>query len=417
MEPSKLLRQAIQENLLVVDRAKGPRPVPADCQDVAAVSGASVAGTAGLRVGDWLVSIDGQPGHLCNRRLYAEFAARRHWVFYAPEGGERVDLETSGVEIGVRLRPTVPAVVAHWDPVDGDLDCLLPVWESGQWDVLYDLAWKHCQRSRQSPGLLSRLSRLSIWDTPALVLLGAALWERGRERRGMSLIDAYMEKYAENHPVSYCAVAGYYRALAHLREGFQRRAVKALRDAWKLHPFERIGARHSELAGEVLLVKRGTWVGRRFPAEYALQTLHTDPALVSQVSLADALRDMRTTQVLLVCLLGDQRGNLAYDDFLMRYLNYYTWLPRLFAGLHVITSMPERKMGEPWWDAEDLARADGLPVAVLLDEYGHVPDHAHPPSSPTVYALDSGGTVLHEGLLDPVEMWDSLAMASVQRRA
>jgi hypothetical protein len=191
--------------------------------------------------------------------------------------------------------------------------------------------------------------------------------------------------------------------------------VKYLRRSFEMHPFDRVAALHAELSEEPLPEKRGPWVTKRFPVDYDLEPLDVDPALKRHVSLPAALRDMRTYQVLLVCLLGDDRGNEAYNDFVLRYLNYHTWLPELFAGLHVITTTPERQMGQPWWDAEDLARMDGLPLQVLLDEYGHVPDHLRPPESPTVYALDSDGTVLHEGLLDPVEMWDTLALASVER--
>jgi len=415
LEPSKRLQQAIQENLLELRRTKTLRPLPEDSKRIAAVSGASVAGAAGLREGDWLVSIDGRPGHECGTRLYAEFASRRHYLFYAHATGESVDLETSGVEIGVRLQPTVPAIVAHWDPVVGDPAALVQVWEAGEWEVLQKLSWMRCRRSRKPPGLLSRLSRITHRDTPALALLGAALWERGRKRRGMALLDEYAAEHAGNWPDAYLAVATYYLALRHLGEGYQHRALKFLRKSLNLHPFDRVAALHTELSEEPLPKKRRSWVTRPFPVDYDLEPLDVDPALERKVSLPAALRDMRTHQLLLVCLLGDDRGNEAYDDFVLRYLNYYTWLPGLFAGLHVITTTPERQVGEPWWDAEDMAHADGLPVAVLLDEYGHVPDRVHPPASPTVYALDSDGTVLHEGLLDPVDMWDALALASVKR--
>jgi hypothetical protein len=102
VEPSKRLKQALQENLLKLRRTKAPQPVSEDCRRIASLSGASLAAVAGLQEGDCLVSIDGRPGHECSARLYAELASMRRYRFYAHATGELVDLETTGVEIGVR---------------------------------------------------------------------------------------------------------------------------------------------------------------------------------------------------------------------------------------------------------------------------------------------------------------------------
>ena len=90
-------------------------------------------------------------------------------------------------------------------------------------------------------------------------------------------------------------------------------------------------------------------------------------------------------------------------------MNHAYWMPDLVAGMHVIAGHTERDTGADHWVGEDLARGDGLPLLVLLDEYAKTHEKLGSPKVPRVYAIDRRGTVVHEGGLDGVDMWDALA--------
>ena len=64
-----------------------------------------------------------------------------------------------------------------------------------------------------------------------------------------------------------------------------------------------------------------------------------------------------------------------------------------------------------WFENEDEALAQSLPLEVLLDENGEVTSVVEPKGSPFIVALDRSGVVLVEGAMEQIDLWDALAKA------
>ena len=115
-------------------------------------------------------------------------------------------------------------------------------------------------------------------------------------------------------------------------------------------------------------------------------------------------------QVLIVCLLATYRGNGPYNDFMDRHLGFARHFGEFVSGLHVVTQASERPADRDYWFTnEDEALAQNLPVEILHDADGEVTHAVEPTGSPFVVALARDGTVLTEGALEQVELWDALA--------
>lgn len=408
------LENALASSLISVRREASPPPDPRDCKRIARLASNSPAAAAGLVVGDLLLEIGGQrvgPG--ARVRSYRNLVERRTWRFWSRGEGEIVELETTGVEIGVELRPSVEAIAERWHPLEGDVEDLFDLWEAGRFKALERRAWMHCAETLSPPGALSWLIRLSRRETPALLLLGIARWEQGRRDKGLPLIAEYADAHGQRFSPRFLALARYYLARRWADEEVRHRAVLLLREslaAWWIAP---AAALYEHLTGDPWPEDRGPHWMRPFPIAYDLVPIDADPNTALTFSFERAVAELAPDQVLLICILAGERGSAAYDDLLWRFVNYASWLGELVAGLHVITIRPERDVAHPeWWEAEDTARYLGLPLQVLVDERGQVTAAVQAERIPTVYAVDRTGLVLHEGQLDGVDIWDTLSLVA-----
>jgi len=402
------LHAVIERQLLAVSPGK-PGPVDlASCWRVHRVAQVSPAARLGLVPGDLLVTVDGRPLDVPPWQFHLDPANERRYRFQRPDGSFTEVLAT-GVDLGVEWVPTVERVVATWSPLDGDVLDLLPLWDAKAWEALEDLAWRRCQGVEHGPGLLARFQALRNPESPAAVLLGAALWEQGKRDAGVALIADWLARYTE--PARITAIGWLYVARQEHADDRKSRAVLALRESLGRHRLDATLALLGEWADETV-PSEGSLVGSQFPAHYELQPLDTDPEFADVVSFDEALADLGPGQVLVVCVLGRERGNAAYNDAVFRFVNHAYWLPEVIAGLHVIAGRADRQAEHDYWVAEDLARGDGLPVLVLLDDYARVAEKLGNPASPRLYLVDRHGTVAHEGGLDGVAVWDALWAAS-----
>ena len=414
MASPQWLQEAVASSLRSVVRTSVPPPAPERFKRISRLSPTSPAAAAGLVPGDLLLGIAGQRvGAGVVFEPWRSLAEERRWTFWSREEAEQVTLHTTGVELGIALRPSLEAIAQRWHPLQGDLEDLYDLWEAQRYAALERRAWMHCHESTTPPGLLSWLTTPSRRDTPGLLLLGVALWERGRVDKGHPLVLEWAENHAEGASARFRALAWYYLARHWADEGVRHRAVLLLRESLPWHRLPPAALLYEELTGEVWPEDRGRWWMRPFPLDYDLEPLDVELSSLVTVGLERALAELEREQVLLVCVLGAERGSAAYDSFMWRFVNYATWLGDLVAGLHVVTIRPERDVAHPeWWDGEDTARYLGLPVRVLLDTYGRVTSTTAPPHAPTIYALGRDGVVLHEGWLDGVDVWDTLALAA-----
>ncbi|MBI3554256.1 MAG: hypothetical protein HY077_17295 [Elusimicrobia bacterium] len=389
-----MISEFIQSQTFSLDkRPASAAPDPSHCQRIVKLAKVSVAGAAGLAEGDWLVSVDDIGADKLSLQFACDGSERRAYVFYCPASKEFVDLTASGVDIGVRLQLTRQAVAAGYKPGKATQPELAILWEAGDWENL------------------ERLAKLDVdtfgrGRTPALVFLGAAAYEQGREDDGYAIIGEYMKNYSRYWTTEYQAVGFYYMGKAQLKDGQDKEALETFMAAYEYNSYAPIMAMIEKLTGKKFrLIPR--WQGERFPIDYDLPPLG---GAGSRVSLAQTRARMKPGQVVAACLLGDYRGNGPYDEFMRHYLNFARWFGEFIVELHVVTCKADREADRPhWYKAEDRARALKIPIAFGLDA-GRVVDGAvQPGGSPLNFVLDPEGRVLHHGELEANDLWDALA--------
>jgi hypothetical protein len=398
------LYEFIRANVRSMRRETSPgTPDVSECLEVVRVAKTSIASHAGIVPGDLLVSVAGRTAAKVGTDLNRLDAGERRYQLYSPSTGERLRLETTGVPIGIEVRPSPAAITATYQ-TNPDPSLLPALWEAGKWTTLERLA----SSSVQKPGLLGRLlGRSRGRNTPALVLLGAALYERGEKRKGLALIHEYEGRYARYWTMDYFAIARYYAGKERLAAKDERGALALFEKAYELNPCGRIAGAIGKLQGRSPGKPAGI-LGRRLPLEYDLPLFDGS----GRVSLAHALETLRKGQLLAIVVLGSYRGNGPYDALMRRWAVYAGSFRDFLPALHVVTEKREREADRPdWYKGEDMLRLRSLPLALLLDRDGDVARAVQPPGSPWVFLADRERTVHHDGDLGDVEIWDALASA------
>ncbi|HET7290795.1 MAG TPA: hypothetical protein VFM88_00090 [Vicinamibacteria bacterium] len=210
--------------------------------------------------------------------------------------------------------------------------------------------------------------------------------------------------------MNFTGIALYYAALDAKRRG-DGNAAALFQQAWEYNDSDRMASLIEKATGARPTPRSSQWLQRRFPVDYAYPSF--DVKEPRTVALADALRPLSNDQLLCVCLLANYRSNGPYADFLLRWRNYATYFPDFFAGLHVLTTCTERHPGREYhYEREAEVRALGHPFHLLHESDEAVVGTVQPPGSPATFLLDRTGTVVYEGRLDAVEVWDALASVS-----
>jgi hypothetical protein len=368
-----------------------PRPV--GCLVVERVARRCVAARAGVAAGDLLSLVDGSPASRATPKLYQQRVAKRLLHFHSKARHETIELATTGIEVGVHLDYTAEAIHARFKPADPDLSALERLWEVGDCATLLQLsrATLAFERARA---------------TPALLFEGVGLWEAGEYQPGLERIQQYLLRYGRDWTMNFCSIGLHYLGLEELRKGQRDAGLERLRQAFEYSPLESTADAIAEITGVRPPMKRPLWTGKRFPEGYALPTLEGEK---KTVSLEATLAAMAPHQLLCVCLLCSYRSNGPYYDFLGRYHNFATWFAPFLGGLHVITAESRRSPhGARHYEREEEVRALPLPFELLL-EPGDVMLSVAPKGSPFVLLLDPQGTIVSEGELESVELWDALA--------
>jgi hypothetical protein len=379
-------------------------PRPGDCLRVEKVAQGSVAAQAGVFPGDWLAEVNGAKAASIDPELAHHWTRERRYRFFNKETSEQTLLVTSGIPPGLELSPTAASVVASFDPERPDTDALYSLWKQGEWSGLQRLA-SSALDARAPSGLIARLAGKANRNTPCLVLLGAALYERGRNDDARALFQEYMRDYASNWTQNFMGVAEYYLARDSLESGANDEALDVACSAHLNCESERTADLVEEISGRRPPIEPRFWMGERFPIDYALPVIE---ARGGPVSLSARLKAMGTKKLLIVCLLASYRGNGPYNAFMKRFRNYATYFPNNLSELHVVTMVSERhKDRDHWFEAEDLCRGDRLPF-VVLHESGEVTEALDPKGSPSILVLDRSGVVIQEGSLNDVDFWQAL---------
>ncbi|NCG17911.1 MAG: hypothetical protein GWP91_02730, partial [Rhodobacterales bacterium] len=309
-------------------------------------------------------------------------------------------------------------VRAFYNPTSSDPTALLELWRNGDFDALETVSWKTLTQQRGAAGVLNTglfaafLGGVKIKRRahPALMFHGITQVEKGEATEGYEKIREYKNDYASEWAPKFRAVALYYVAREEEEKGQRELAIDLLVQSWLLWPNAQATDRIEHLTGR--RPSANNWYGRQFP-DYNLEEVDSRGRTVG---LYDSLQGMQDHQVLVLCMLGGYRGNEIYDDFMRRYManigGFYEWI----GSLHVVTQSVRRDEERPeHYAGEDLLVSTGASFQLLEDYRAFVQRAVKPPSVPTVYVLNRKGVVLHEGLLDGLALWNTLADAGRRR--
>jgi hypothetical protein len=382
-----------------IQRTPGaPMPRPAQCQIVTRIASHGVAAQAGVGQKDFLALVDDQPASRVGSRLYTTVAEKRSYTFYSRPRHERIELVTSGLEPGVLLEPTTPAIRATYDPRNNDPTAQEILWSNRDWEALEEVTSKS-------------LGFAGARESPALLFHGAALYETGRQKSGIEEILQYLLQYSKSWTMNFGGVARYYAALQARREGREEHARTLFEQAWEYNTSDRMAELLEKATGRRPEKPALQWLQRRFPVDYAYPAFEVDTPATT--SLSETLAGMTNEQLLCVCLLASYRSNGPYSDLLQRWHNYMTYLGDFLAGLHVLTTETKRYPNREFhYECEAKVRALRRPFHLLHEHDSGVINTIEPRSSPMVFLLDRTGTVVYQGGLDAVDIWDALASVS-----
>lgn len=397
------MEQFVQQHLKDVQRNPGEPPKnESKALTVEKVAKVSIAAKAGIQPGDLLTHVDGRVAVAVEFEGFLDPKELHQYRFFSPKSGQEISFKASGAPIGVATEKTTSELERQIkkDAIkDGPI--LTSMWKRGDWDALL-----RCAKKSQRGGLLARLLGPTR-NTPATLLIGAALYELENQSEGLELIQEYMSNYEKDWTTQYHAIARYYLALASLEEGDRDSAIDLLRKAIKFSPLDRIVGQLEALTGE-RPQENDRWGDERFP-DYTLPTIKGD----REGSFQQTADSLQPGQILLVCLLASYRANGPYHDFMKRYHQVATHLQGRIRGIHVITTEREESdYAKHWMRGEEVVRNAGLACEVLYDGDGAITRLIRPTKSPMKFAVAASGAILQEGsILDDVEIWEILDKA------
>jgi hypothetical protein len=376
----------------------------ADCLLIKKVSPRSPAGELGLQVGDLVEAVDGRPAAARGLDRKLDPNATRTWTFVSQGTTRRRIVEAKAAPLGMDLEPTNAALLARIERGQADMAELVPVWERGDWACLEQAASALCSPNWLWGAVLTLFGHHPR-DMPPGLLLGAALYERGKREAGLARILRYHRRFERYHTMQYQAIVRYYLAKEALRQGDREGALSLLLDAYVQGPMDRIGDLLEEVCGE-RVQKPSYWRGQPFPLDYRLPRLEGS----GTVGLRETLEQLPENGFLTVCLLATYRANGPYDDFLQTFAWQRAHFPQALPRLHVLTmERNESEFARAWLRTENSLHRKKFPLDVLHEADGELTMTLDPPGSPYVLTLDREGQIVGEGVLDEVELWDLLS--------
>ncbi len=368
-------------------------PRPAECMIVTELAPRSLAGEAGVAVKDFLVSLDDEPAAVLVPQTWFYRGDAHRWVFYSRSRHEQIEIHATGIEPGVTLQHTPDAIKERYDPRKSSPTELEALWEARDWPALQKLATETLAAYGKER------------DTPALMFLGAALYETGQRNEGIALVNLYQDRFSSHWTMNFHGIGYYYQALALLQGGQKERGIALLHTAFEHDRCARLADAVQKHSGMRPALVEPLWLDRAFPIDYRLPRLNGE----GEVSLGDALTSLGVGELFAVCLLATYRGNGPYNDFMQRYLNFGRWFTPFLKGLHVVTMEAERSPEYPhYFRGEDAVSKAGLPLELLLED-GGISEAVRQTGSPFIVLLDRDGRVRAEGELSTVDLWNALA--------
>jgi hypothetical protein len=410
-----MIESLLAKHLLSAQWQTAPPPATSvGCLRVDRVAPVSIASKAGIMVGDMLLEVDQAPAAEVDLVGFLQPEPQHRYQLYSPTRKMGGTLLTTGAPLGTSQSASSETLEKRILAGSGDIfKQMLPLWDRGAWDILKRCAGNYVKPQELEGGLVRRLLDFfggkKSRSTPALLILGACLYEQGQREQGLSLIRKFR---VQAWTLDFTGLTQYYLGREALERGNQAKARRLLEEAQANHPCSQIADQLERLTGKRPPLQRGAFLGKAFPIDYKLP----EEEGAKKVSFSTTLRRMSEHQLWVVCLLGPYRANGPYHDFMRWYHRLAAHFSDFLAPLHIITEDTARKNFRPeftktWLRAENQARVGGIPFLVLDDHHGKVNAAVAPRESPHLFVVNAQGQVVHEGLLDEVSWWELLAAA------
>ncbi len=400
--------------LIGVQVSPAPRQFsPRNTLVVSEVADGSPARLAGVAPGDYLLTVNGdlavEQGSMVG---YLQGPVSKY-LFRRQTQPEAIEVETTGVNPGVRLKRSPQAIVASVRSGLVDNSDLFELWDAGEWKLLKTVCHEDLQAGYK-PGLWQRLSKgPAAWQgfaNPAtFMMLGVAEYELGNRSKGIEYLQNIDREFLPSW-LEYDAIYLTTMAEEMQRKGQTKEARELIADAYERHPFSRI-AELFECFGMQRPSRPEMLLNEAFPVDYDLQVLEGG---TGKRSLKSALSALQPGQIFLVCLLAGYRSNTPYGQFMQRYRkfakqDFKPWL----GGIHVITGDCQDYRGQPVWqkEGEERARRAKLDVPILCDPRNRIADELQLRGSPEIKAIIGDGRIVHSDITDEVDMWNALYRA------
>lgn len=365
----------------------------------------SSADLAGIREGDYLLYVNNEPANIVD---YPQMSARCievTYTFFSIRDKQYVEVNAMSAPLGASFIKTNETVYYEYtkDIERADYNDLYPIWNNRNWKALKKITDKAFIAIIMWMNCLAK----NIEYCPEYLFSGAALYDSGKRKKGMSRIKCFYDAFSDSLSQEEDSIVKYYYAREMLKNNERKAAIELMQEAYMQGRHERIAKELFKLTGEKP-VYNDYWPGREFPYDYYLkQAIYSDGGWVK---LSATLQAMDSDQLLIICMLANFRTNIFYDRFMHRLIGYANCFPGVIFDLHVIISnvlgsnhdYPELLEHEVQYAKRNNS------ISVLLDTDEQLWDALEPHGSPTIYVLDKKGIVLHEGELFENDLWDVL---------
>ncbi len=373
------------------------------------IAAGSPADILGLRPGDSLLSLNGQPAALVDIEAENLRDELSNYCFYMPREQTVLHLKSCALPLGLRtLMPASLLVQKYQDQGYYGNDGLLALWEREDYVNLRQAA-KAANRTPLAVKAARKMLGGSTSPTAVDLFLCICEIEAGKPQLGTAMIELIAGEHMKEFTSDLRALIHYYMGLRAQDDGDYARFEDRLRLAYDNMPGS---DRIKTLAASAGLqtFAQSAMLSAIMPTHYEFEFLRGGKGWTDLQTILD---QMSEDQILPICFMPGQRANRAYNDAVKTYRVIY---PHMVARLHplvVITDCREdSEETSAWTTHEQLAGKTGLPLLVLHERTGRFVGDLQIKDAPVFWALDKAGRVIWDaGLADTYDYWEMHSQA------
>ncbi len=389
-----------------LEKSETPSPMAAKGHVVITkVARNSPAAALALEPGDALVSVNDTPAVKAD--IQAILLNKKHvtYVFHRQGAGKSLQVKTAALPMGIRTEPSSDDIVARYktQPLDQFEDAMI-LWERGDHN--------HLRTTCDGSGV-TKLFKKFTYATKGkdLVTFVRAVCDvEAGDQEAFDTILTFRKEMGHGTSGSVGRLADFYAA----RYKWQAGKEDACRNI--LIPLMHEGGwdspRMTAFAKEVGIKKAGNHARLGKPYNYRLDKMALEVVAGGEgtANVTKWAKALPPDKVMPVCLMLTFRGNGPYNMGLTAFRTVYPFIKDRIERFVVITSVAGRG-NDPkgWYEAEDAAIAEDLPLVVLADPSALFADEKVS-AAPEYIALSHENLVAwDDSLHDDYAYWEMVA--------